>query len=220
MKAIVVGCGRFGVELAYRLSKQGDEVVVLDASPEAFNNLPQDFDGRLVEGDVLNQDVLLRAGIEEADALAVVTNSDVLNLVVGRIAREVYNVPNVVARNYEVFTRELYELFNLQVISAATWGAQRMIELLNHTGARPVYSAGNGEITCYEVVVPANWEGNILTEILDCAECQLVAVTRGGKAFIASDGFVLECGDVLSICTTSRGTEMLRKRLAETKKEA
>jgi len=220
MKVIVVGCGRFGVELAYHLSKRGDEVVVLDTSSEAFSNLPLDFDGRLVEGDAMNQDVLLRAGIEEADALAAGTNSDVLNLVIGRIALEVYSVPNVVARNYEVFTRELYELFNLQVVSAATWGTQRMIELLNHTEARLVYSAGNGEVTFYEVVVPEDWEGKTLAEILDCSGCQLTAVTRGGKAFIASDDLALECGDVLSVCATTRGAEVLRERLAEARGEA
>lgn len=219
MKVIVVGCGRFGVELAYHLSKRGDEVVVLDTSSEAFGSLPQDFDGRLVEGDAMNQDVLLRAGIEEADALAVVTNSDVLNLVVGRIALEVYNVPNVVARNYEIFTRELYELFNLQVVNAATWGAQRMVELLSHKEARLVHSVGNGEVAFYEVVVPANWEGKPLTEILDGDGWQLTAVTRGGRAFIASDDVMLECGDILSICATARGAEALRERVAEARGE-
>jgi branched-chain amino acid aminotransferase len=70
MKVIVVGCGRFGSELAYRLYKSGHEVAIVDAIPEAFNILPVDFRGRLIEGDALNQDVLHRAGIEHADALA------------------------------------------------------------------------------------------------------------------------------------------------------
>ena len=162
MKVIVVGCGRFGVELAARLNDRGDEIVVLDKSSEAFNGLPSDFNGRLVEGDAMNQDVLQRAGIDEADALMAVTNSDVLNLVVGHVAREVYNVPNVVARNYEMFTRELYELFNLQVVSAATWGTQRMVELIDDSEARMVYSAGNGEVTYYEIIVPESWDGKTI----------------------------------------------------------
>ena len=68
MKVIVVGCGRFGSELAYRLYKSGHEVAIVDAIPEAFNILPVDFRGRLIEGDALNQDVLHRAGIEHAKA--------------------------------------------------------------------------------------------------------------------------------------------------------
>lgn len=220
MKVIVVGCGRFGIELADRLNKRGDEVVVLDESSDAFNGLPTDFNGRLVEGDAMNQDVLQRAGIDEADALVAVTNSDVLNLVVGHVAREVYSVPNVVARNYEVFTRDLYELFNLQVVSAATWGTQRMVELIDNSEARMVYSAGNGEITYYEINVPESWEGKTFPELFGDCGCQLTAVTRGGKAFIPEGGLVLECGDVLSVSATVRGTEVLRKLLSQSRKEA
>ncbi|MCC6146633.1 MAG: TrkA family potassium uptake protein [Anaerolineaceae bacterium] len=219
MKVIVIGCGRFGIELAHRLYKRGDEVVVLDASSETFNNLPQDFDGRLVEGDAMNQDVLERAGIDDADALAVVTNNDALNLVVGRIARSVYNVPTVAARNYEVSVQELYELFNLQVISAAVWGAQRVAELFNLTEARMVYSVGNGEVTFYEVVVPAHWENKTLLEIMDCQGCQLTAVTRSGKAFIAQNDLILKSGDVLSICATAQGVQVLQERLSQIGKD-
>lgn len=220
MKVLVVGCGRFGIELAVRLENRGDEVVVLDSSPEAFANLPQEFHGRLVEGDVLNQDILLRAGIKEADAVAVVTNSDVLNLVVGRIARQVFHIPNVVARNYEVYTRELYEVFNLQVISAATWGTQRIIELLNHTDARLVYSAGNGEVTFYEVAVPEAWEGKSLKGIFGCAGCQLAAITRGGAAFLPEEDIQLMHGDVINVGVTVEGADILRQKLAEARKEA
>ena len=101
MNIIVVGCGRVGAELAYRLFQQGHQVTVVDIVAAAFDNLDPSFRGRTVEGDVLAQDVLRRAGIESADGLAAVTSSDTLNAVVGHVARTVYHVPNVVVRNYE-----------------------------------------------------------------------------------------------------------------------
>ena len=76
MQVIVVGCGRLGAELAHRLFKRGHDVTVIDQVVAAFDNLNPLFRGRTVEGEVLNQDVLHRAGIEHAEALAAVTNSD------------------------------------------------------------------------------------------------------------------------------------------------
>src|SRR5690349_25120467 len=101
MNFIVVGCGRVGAELCYHLFNRGHHVVVVDINKEAFNRLHPDFRGRTLEGEGLAEGVLERAGIHEADGLAAVTNSDTLNAVVAHAARTIYNVPNVVARNYD-----------------------------------------------------------------------------------------------------------------------
>ncbi len=130
MKIIVIGCGRVGGELAYRLYKQGHHVVVVDISENAFHNLPLDFKGRTVAGEALNKDVLHRSGIDEADGLAVVTNNDALNAVVGFLARKEFNVPVVVVRNYDSRWRSVHEVFGIQTVSSSSWGAQRIEELL------------------------------------------------------------------------------------------
>src|SRR5690349_15909914 len=101
MNFIVVGCGRVGAELCYHLFRRGHHIVVVDINKEAFNRLHPDFRGRTLEGEGLAEGVLERAGIREADGLAAVTNSDTLNAVVAHAARIIYNVPNVVARNYD-----------------------------------------------------------------------------------------------------------------------
>ncbi len=213
MKVIIVGCGRLGVELAYGLYKRGHELAIIDNVAASFNNLPSDFHGRTIEGEALNQDVLLRAGVEKADGLAAVTNSDALNAVVGRIAQQVFNVPNIVVRNYEPRCRVLYEAFGLQIISSTSWGAQRMEELLNTADVRTVFSAGNGEVDIIEFVVPAAWQGRKLKELADIGECMPVSVTRAGRAALPSDDFVLEKGDVVHLSATFKGMTALRARL-------
>src|SRR5512136_1815604 len=130
MRIVVVGYGRIGAQLANRLFRAGHKVVVIDIVASAFENLDPDFRGRTLEGDVMAQDMLRRAGIEQADALAAVTSSDALNVVVGHIARTVYNVQNVIARNYEPRFIPLYEAFGIQSVAPANWGAQRMEEML------------------------------------------------------------------------------------------
>src|SRR3972149_232950 len=101
MKYVVVGCGRGGAGLAPRPSAPGHDVCVVDQEGAAFHNLGPAFHGRSIEGEVLSQQVLRRAGIETADGLAAVTNSDSLNTAVAHAARAVFRVPNVVARNYD-----------------------------------------------------------------------------------------------------------------------
>ena len=135
MNFIVVGCGRVGAELCYHLFSQGHHVVVVDINKESFNRLHPDFRGRTLEGEGLAEGVLERAGIREADGLAAVTNSDTLNAVVAHAARTVYNVPNVVARNYDPNLRTIIEAFGLQTVGSTSWGAQRVEELLKaHQG--------------------------------------------------------------------------------------
>ena len=70
MNFIIVGCGRVGAELANRMFKGGHQLVVVDNNRDAFNRLHPDFRGRTLEGEGLAENVLERAGIREADGLA------------------------------------------------------------------------------------------------------------------------------------------------------
>lgn len=213
MRIIIVGSGRVGAELAYRMHKAGHDVTVVDQSAASFENLHPDFGGRSVQGDVLTQDVLSRCGIEHADGLAAVTNSDSVNAVAAHVARTVYRVPNVVVRNYATSWLPLHEAFGFQVVSSTTWGAQRIEELLQYPRVRPVYSAGNGEVEVCELIVPAPWGGRFLSELLP-KSCTAVALTRAGRAMPPLPETLLEAGDVLLLGVTLDGLESLRASLS------
>ncbi len=213
MKVVIVGCGRLGAELATRLFQRGHEVSVVDSNESAFSKLPANFEGRLNEGDAINRDVLHRAGVERADALAAVMDSDVLNAVVGHLARSYYKVPNVVVRNHDPRYRPILESFELQVVSALSWGAQRVEELIYDSDARAVFSAGNGEVEIYEVTIPADWSGRTVNDLVSAISCVPVSVTRAGRATLPSPNMVLEIGDVVHVSATLEGIEALRKHM-------
>jgi trk system potassium uptake protein TrkA len=217
MNVIVIGCGRVGAQLAHRLSQKGHQVTVIDQEAIAFDQLPPDFHGRTVEGEVLAQGVLHRAGIEQADGLAAVTNSDSLNAVVAHLARVTYHVPIVVVRNYDPRWQPLQEAFGLQVISSATWGAQRIEELLYGSDVRAVFSAGNGEVSMYEFTLPHTWHERTLGELLPEAGCIPAAITRAGRAILASPTTLLQGCDVILVSATPEGIEILRRRLGSQK---
>ncbi|OGO42172.1 MAG: portal protein [Chloroflexi bacterium RBG_16_58_14] len=214
MNIIVIGCGRVGAELAYRLFKQGHRVTVLDYNEAAFHNLPHDFRGRTIVGEALNQNVLLRAGVEHADGLAAVTNSDTVNAVVAHAVRTAYGLQNIVVRNFDPLWRPLFEVYNLQVISSTSWGAQRMEEMLYHAELRTVFSAGNGEVEIYEVNIPASLHGQPASSLqASTGECRLVGLTRAGKAMLPDADTILETGDVLLVSATLQGIQPLREQL-------
>jgi trk system potassium uptake protein TrkA len=216
MNFIIVGCGRVGAELCYHLFSRGHHVVVVDINKEAFNRLHPDFRGRTLEGEGLAEGVLERAGIRESDGLAAVTNSDTLNAVVAHAARTIYNVPNVVARNYDPNLRTVIEAFGLQTVGSTYWGAQRVEELLMNPSQRMVYSAGNGEVEVYEVQIPESWNRRTVGELLQpLKDCYPVALSRAGRSFLPDAGMQLQTGDMLNVSSTFEGIGALTTRLGQ-----
>lgn len=210
---IVVGCGRVGAELAFRLYQNGHQVAVIDHVGASFQHLNPAYRGRTIEGEVLSEDVLHRSGVEQADGLAAVTNSDSVNAVVAHVARTVYHVRNVVTRNYDPRWRPVHEAFGLQVVSSTAWGAQRIEELLYNPEGRSVFSAGNGEVEVYEVRVPEGWGERALRELLPPEGCVAVAHSRAGRAALPGGDTRLQAGDVLHVSASLAGIEALRRRL-------
>lgn len=220
MNFIIVGCGRVGAELAMRLYSSGHSVMVVDQHEAAFNRINPDFRGRTVAGEALREDVLERAGIRTADGLAAVTNSDTLNAVVSHAARTIYNVPVVVCRNYDPRMRRQLEAFGLQVVSSTAWGAQRTEEILTNVTSRALFSAGNGEVEIYELVIPSGCAGRAWSDLCGSnAEALPVAVTRAGRSILPTPALKFEAGDLLNVSATFNGIKSLRSSLGFEERE-
>lgn len=218
MNFIVIGCGRVGAELSYRLFKNGHQVVVVDSNKDAFNRIHSEFHGRTVEGEALSADTLKRAGMDNADGVAVVTNSDTMNAVIGHTIRMHYpQVKQVLVRNYDPAMREMLEAFGLQIVSSTAWGAERLQELLIDPSFRAVFSAGNGEVELYEMYIPESWNGRTVSDlVIGCKNTIVVAaLTRAGRAELPTPEAMLKSGDVLTVSSTLEGVTALRARLQE-----
>jgi len=57
-KFLVIGCGRFGGQIATEISSKGTEVIVLDQKEDAFRKLQDSFQGYKVVGDATQIDTL------------------------------------------------------------------------------------------------------------------------------------------------------------------
>ena len=79
---------------------------------------------------------------------------------------------------------------------------------------RTVFSAGNGEVELYEMMIPPAWDGRSLGDLLrDNAECLPVALTRAGRAILPNSETILQTSDVLNVSATFDGIKAVRALL-------
>ncbi|MCG3141034.1 MAG: hypothetical protein HDKAJFGB_02204 [Anaerolineae bacterium] len=131
MRIIILGCGRVGVHLAHAMDQAGHDVTVVDRNRESFNKLGSDYGGKMVLGTGIDEDVLRKAGIEQADAFVAVTNGDNTNAMAAQIAQHVFQVPRVVARMYDPVREETYRLLGLDTVCPTVMGAVKIREMVD-----------------------------------------------------------------------------------------
>ncbi len=212
MKVIIMGCGRVGELVSRLMADEGHDVAVIDYDAAALDRLGLHFRGRKVLGVGFDQEVLLEAGIEQADAFAATTSSDSANIVAARAARTIFQVPKVVARVYDPQRAEIYRRFGLVTISSAAWGAERIHELLIHTDLDPVMSFGSGEVSLITLEAP-QLVGRMVSHISVPGEIRVVAITRQGQAFIPTRGAEFRQGDAIHFVVLASSMERLETML-------
>jgi trk system potassium uptake protein TrkA len=213
MKIMIIGCGRMGAGLALYLSQSGHIVTVSDNDPSAFERLGPAFTGKTFLGDALNRDILIQAGIEGADALAALTPNDSINLVVARLARDVFQVPKVIARMHDPRKAEIYRRLGVQTISTVTLGMQRLAELLTFSRLDIVHSLGNGDVGIVESEIPLLLVGRIVNDLTVSGEIRIIAISRGGRTIIPTLGAVFEKGDMAHIAVSITSVDRLKNLL-------
>lgn len=140
MRVVIMGCGRVGSQLAAQLAREGHTVGIIDVSQKSFRRLPDDFGGVTVIGTGIDEDVLRAAGIEGADAFVAVTEGDNRNIMAAQVAREIFGVPQVVARVYDPGRDAIYRDLGLETICPTTLISSLMHQRLT---AKPA-KAGRG----------------------------------------------------------------------------
>lgn len=123
IKIVILGCGRVGSTLAKQMSSEGHDVTVLDQTSDAFRRLGTKFRGQRLVGSGLDQDLLQRAGLENAVAFVAVTQGDNTNIMAAQIAREVFSVGKVIARIYDPIRAQAYREMGITTLCTTTLAA-------------------------------------------------------------------------------------------------
>lgn len=214
MHVIVVGCGRVGSELAVNLERVGHTVAIIDKNRRAFRRVPDSCEARRVVGFGFDRDHLEEAGVSEAGALAAVTSGDNSNVLTARIARETYQIPNVVARIYDPRRAVIYQRLGIPTVATVTWTTDHVMRRLLPEQTATEWSDPTGTINLIERSLPASWAGRNLAPLLSGGRFQLVMVSRDGEARLASPELVGQEGDVLLMAVRRDATDELEERLS------
>ncbi len=120
MNVVVMGCGRVGARVASILDNNGHRVTVVDTNARAFRRLAPGFGGDTVIGTGIDEDILRSAGIEQAHAFVAVTNGDNRNIMAAQVARQIFNVPEVITRIYDPVREDTYRRLGLTTVCPTT----------------------------------------------------------------------------------------------------
>ncbi len=199
MHIVIMGCGRVGSTLAYILEDQGHSVAIIDQDRDAFRKLRSGFKGKRIVGSGFDQDVLVEAGIEQADAFAAVSSGDNSNVISARVVRESFGVERVVARIYDPRRAEVYQRLGIPTVGTVRWTADQMLRRLLPDGSEPLWRDPTGVMVLAEVAYSQDWVGEKVRALEEAAGVPVAFISRLGEAMLPGPGTVLQEGDVLHV---------------------
>lgn len=197
---IVVGCGRVGSQLANMLSENDANVCVIDKNPDAFVNLGRDFNGSTFTGVGFDEETLIKAGIEDCDVVAAVTQLDNTNLMVAEVANRLFGVPHVIARLYNPGHERAYLQLGIDYICGTALVAEEAFSKIISGHGSHLDTFGDFEILRFSLNLHSVDKKSIRAgELERTHDIRIVAFERadGSTSSIPSADSVLYHGDTL-----------------------
>ncbi|MBR2789772.1 MAG: TrkA family potassium uptake protein [Eggerthellaceae bacterium] len=200
---IVVGCGRVGSQLATLLSDNGNNVCVVDQDATAFENLGRNFNGSTLEGVGFDTDVLVRAGIEEADVVAATTQRDNSNLMIVEVAEKLYHVPHVIARLSNPDHERAYMQLGIDYVCGTSLVAEEIFSKIVSGHGSHVETFGEYEILRFSLNLSSLKKKTIrVSELERDHDIRIIAYERadGSASSIPTRDSLLYHGDSVLVC--------------------
>jgi len=208
LKIIIVGAGEVGFHIASRLSLENKDVVVVDKDADALRRVFENLDVQKVQGCGSSPAILEQAGIQEADILLAVTDSDEINLVASLFANMLspatFKLARIRSEEYLKYQDALSkEPYGIDVMINPEDEAVKMVErLLQVPGAVDVGEFANGRIKLIGVRLEADCPvaGTKLVDLekkTDNKNILVVAIIRNEKLIIPSGEDQLLAGDLI-----------------------
>lgn len=213
MHVIVVGCGRVGSELAGALEKVGHSVTVIDKRADAFRRLPQGFGGKTIRGFGFDRDHLIEAGIEQAGALAAVTNGDNSNILTARIARENFGIEQVVARIYDPRRAAIYQRLGIHTVATVSWTTDQVLRRLLPDEVHSEWVDPSGKVCLVERALPDAWVGKKLADLNEPGCFWITSIIRLGAACVVTPNHIGQEGDIAHFVVNIEKLDALRGRI-------
>ena len=221
MKIIIAGCGKVGQELTEQLSKEGNEITIIDTRAKIVNELANKYDIMGIVGNGASHLTQADAGIEKADLFIAVTGSDELNLLCCLLAKKAGDCQTIARiRNPEYSREATYikeELGLAMVINPEHAAAMEIARVLRFPSAIKIDTFAKGRIELLKFRIQEESILNNMT-VMDISlklRCDILvcAVEREEEVFIPRGNFVLQEKDVVNIIATPQNASGFFKKI-------
>ncbi len=206
MNILILGAGQVGSSVAANLASEANDITLVDTSEEQLDEIRSRLDIQTVAGHASHPNVLVQAGIRDADMLIAVTNSDETNMVACQIAHTLFHTPTKIARVRSPEYLHLPQLFSNEAVPVDVLISPEQIvssyveRLIEYPGALQVLDFANGKVQL--VGMKAHYGGPLvgheiraLREHMPGVDCRVAAIYRRGKAIIPEGTQVIEADD-------------------------
>ncbi len=215
MKIIILGAGQVGGSVAESLVSEQNDITVVDIEPQRLRALQDRLDLRTVVGSAAHPSVLSEAGVEDADLLVAVTQSDETNLVACRLAARIFNVPRRIARiratdylnNDKVLGEDGFEV-DLAICPEQIL-TDYIVKLVEFPEALQVLDFAHGKVSL--VAVRAYGGGPLvghplkdMRKHMPHIDTRIVAIFRGDHSIVPDGDTIIEPGDEV-FCLAASG---------------
>ena len=207
MNILIVGGGKAGIILTQTLCKEGHDITVMDTDSEVVTNVIDNFDAQALEGNGLIVKDLLEAGVEHANVIIAMTESDETNIMCCMMSRKlgarhsIARVRNPMFAEQMVFMRE--ELDISLMVNPEFQTANEIARMLRYPNALHVESFAGGRMELAELHVSPDgvMDGLMLSALPSRLKLRFLvcAVMRGEECLIPDGSFILHGNDKIYI---------------------
>jgi len=222
MDIIVAGCGKVGITLTRQLTAEGHNITLIDQNSKRLETAVEIFDVMAVAGNCASKEVLLQAGIMEAELVIAATNADEVNLLCCMTAHGLNSKVHTIARirnpEYADQVMTMRDTFPLSMtVNPEKQAAQEIERLLKYPGflRRETFARGRTEIVELRIDAKSKLCNVPLSEMSSIVKCKVLvcAVLRAGTAVAPSGNFVLREGDRIFVTAPTANLTVLLKNL-------
>jgi len=208
LKIIIVGAGEVGFHIASHLALENKDVVVIDKDPEAIRRVSDHLDVQVVTGSGSSPVVLEEAGIQDAEIILAVTNSDETNLVACLVADIISSSTKKLARIRNADFDNYHEHFLKQaphintIINPDIEVVKTIYRMMSVPGAVDIGEFADGRLKFVGVNLKddSQLEGARLADlpaIIGKARLLIAAVVREDELIIPRGNDHLKSGDLV-----------------------
>ena len=222
MNIIIAGDGKVGATLVRQLSVEGHDLILIDLNKKILETAVERYDVMAVQGNCASMQVLLDAGVKEADLLIAVTGADEVNLLCCMTAHGLNPNLHTIARirnpEYTEQSHEMRDLFALSMaVNEERQAAKEIERLLKFPGflRRDTFAKGRAEIVELRIDEKSKLKDVSLVEMYRIVKCKVLvcAVLRSGTAITPGGNFVLKEGDRIFVTAPTSELALLLKNL-------